>query len=345
MTNTGGLARNNHYIPRAVLKRWAPDGSNVYAYRLLVSHAEVPLWTYRQISGLAYQRDLYTTFEGSTELDAVERWLQTGYEDDGLEVIDKIIGNRRRSPADWRALTLFLAAQDLRTPLSYLEFREWCDKNIPSILEETLKKGVAEAEEAHKTGQQLRIEPLSGPFSKSFQIRIQRPRDEQTQPLIGAEVAVGRDLWIQRMQHALTGVARTLAGYRWSLLEPFGNEEWPLADHPVLRLNYHQNGQYDFKGGWGSPGTEIMMPLSPRHLLYTQVGQKHDYRVKVRESVTRQLQRFMVERALRWVFASQPFDWIPQAKPRRVDKDQFETEDQIWRDWHDLQREENAITV
>ena len=44
--------------------------------------------------------------------------------------------------------------------------------------------------------------------------------------------------------------------------------------HPVLRLNYYKPGQYDFRGGWGNPGSEVLMPLSPRHLLYVQVGKK-----------------------------------------------------------------------
>jgi hypothetical protein len=291
---------------------------------------------------MAYQRYLYTTFEGNTELDAVERWLQAEYEDRGLEVVDKIVRGRPVSPAEWRVMALFLAAQDLRTPLSYLEFREWCDKNIPPLLEESLKRGVAGAEEAHRTGRALPPAATpSGPFAKSFRVRIERPADEL--PLIGAEVSVGRELWIERMRHAMGGVAKVLADYRWSRLEPCGGEEWPLADHPVLRLNYQRDGRYDFEGGWGSPGTEIMMPLSPRLLLYSQVGRKHEYRIKLDGTRTRQLQRVLVERALRWVFASQPFDWIPQIRPRHVDPVQFETEERLWRDFHNLQREGNAI--
>jgi hypothetical protein len=41
-----------------------------------------------------------------------------------------------------------------------------------------------------------------------------------------------------------------------------------------IPLNYYARGRYDFKGGWGNKGTEILLPLSPHHLLYTRVGHR-----------------------------------------------------------------------
>ena len=43
-------ARDNHYVPQAALRRWSADATCVYAYRLLVSHEDVPL-TFTPLEG------------------------------------------------------------------------------------------------------------------------------------------------------------------------------------------------------------------------------------------------------------------------------------------------------
>ena len=144
----------------------------------------------------------------------------------------------------------------------------------------------------------------------------------------------GHRLWIAAMRHLLTGIANRLCGYRWSIALPHGDAECPLTDHPVLRLNYNSPSQYDFEGGWGSPGTEIMMPVSPKHLLYVQVGRKHSNRLTFSSNQTHLVQRFLVERAHRWVFASQPEEWISKARPRHVDLEFFAAEEKEWDEFH-----------
>src|SRR5699024_11588180 len=50
------------------------------------------------------------------------------------------------------------------------------------------------------------------------------------------------------------------------------SSDLPTSDNPVINLNYYRKDKYDFNGGWGVDNTCIMMPLTPKHLLYTQVG-------------------------------------------------------------------------
>lgn len=94
------IARDSHYVPQATLRRWSEDGQRVYAYRILVSRPEVPDWTLRSIHGLAYRRDLYTTFAGGQELDEFERWIAKEYEEPGLEAVNKLVACRRLTPSD-----------------------------------------------------------------------------------------------------------------------------------------------------------------------------------------------------------------------------------------------------
>ena len=42
------ITRKTHYVPQATLRRWSENGSHVYAYDILVPHANVPDWQRRE---------------------------------------------------------------------------------------------------------------------------------------------------------------------------------------------------------------------------------------------------------------------------------------------------------
>ena len=116
-------------------------------------------------------------------------------------------------------------------------------------------------------------------------------------------------------------------------LSPTKARSGPQPIHPVLRLNYYKPGSYDFSGGWGNEGSEIMMPVSPRRLLYVQAGRKAENRFVFSRTDTQLVQRLIVERAYRWVFARQPLDWVARMRPRVIDEAAFAAEQAAWREW------------
>ncbi len=332
------VAHDSHYVPQAALRRWSADGKRVYAYRLLVSRAEVPDWELRSVRGLAYQDDLYTTFVGGGETDEFERWIAREYEEPGLEAVDKLLAEVRLTPADWHRIIRFVAAQDVRTPLNFIESIKRWERELPDILAKAISESVADLRRARTDGIALARNAEPNAFSNSFRVHIESSTGPGAdQALVRTEVAPARSLWIASMRHLLKGAATTLCQHHWSVVEPHGSEEWPLTDHPVLRLNYYRPGQYDFRGGWGNPGSEIMMPISPRQLLYVQVGAKASNRFVFSPQDTQLVQRLIVERAHRWVFARQPTPWIARVRPRLVDEAMFLAERDAWQSW---QREE-----
>jgi hypothetical protein len=102
----------------------------------------------------------------------------------------------------------------------------------------------------------------------------------------------------------------------------------------VILLNYYGSGNYDFKGGWGSPGTEIILPLGPRHLLYTMVGHRSKYRQIVSPEIAAMMRRFIVEHAHRYVFAANADTEVPQLRQRVVNDAAFRDEATQWQKWH-----------
>ena len=334
------IARDNHYVPMAMLRRWSTDGAHLVAYRILVSTPKVPEWRRRPIRGLAYFSNLYTGFAGGQELDAFERWLCSEYEQPGLEAIDALLRGSRLMHEDWKSMARLVAAQDIRTPLSFIEsMRRW-EQQIPDILDRTIRESIKRLEEAKAQGVVLNHKPKRNEFSDLLKVTIEPPIDPSSdQAMVRAEVPAGRQLWIASMRHLLTGVAETLCRHRWSVAEPDGDAEWPLTDHPVLRLNYYKPGNYDFGGGWGRPGSEIMMPVSPRHLLYVQVGAKAANRITFSREQTQLVQRLIVERAHRWVFATHPMEWVAKVRPRIVDPERLKDEAKAWESWHQNQEQ------
>jgi hypothetical protein len=140
------------------------------------------------------------------------------------------------------------------------------------------------------------------------------------------------------MRHVLTGIARVLVDHAWCILRPNPGSLWFTSDHPVLRLNYYEEGQYDFGGGWGNPGSEIILPLSPTHLMYTKIGSRQFVNSTLSPEMTLSFQRLLAERAHRWIFAQGQPKRAVWFRPRTEDLAAFVREEQAWQAWHQQQR-------
>ncbi len=334
------LSRDSHYIPQAILRRWSQDGRRIQTYQTLVPHARVPVWNLRSIKGMAFRRDLYTFFSGGEESDNFEHWIAKEFEEPGLEAINKLLSHSRLKREDWRNLARFVASQDVRTPLNFLEQMQRWDQEIPKMMESILKESIEKLQEGKKRELKLQSEADNNLFSEHFKVKMEHPTDPNSdEATLRAEVNIGRNFWITSMRHLLTDAANVLCEHRWSVAEPFGDEEWPLTDHPVLRLNYFGPNKFDFGGGWSKPGSEVMMPVSPRHLLYVQVGQKAPNRLSFSYEQTKLLQELMVKRAHRWIFSEKPAHWMETFRPRLVNLEQYNAEQEAWKNWHQKQIE------
>ncbi|MGE3843022.1 MAG: DUF4238 domain-containing protein [Vicinamibacterales bacterium] len=331
------ITRDSHYVPQATLRRWSGDGTHVWAYRLLVSHENVPLWERKTIRGLVFQDDIYTTLCGDQESDDFERFI-TSIEERGQAAIEKLLAHSKMKPADWHGIAAFVAAQQLRTPLHFVESTRRTQRQIQESLEAVIRRyeevgPIVEGDDRPAPANFLR---------DSLKISIEPPTDGEDRAGVRADMKSARSVWMDTQRHHLTNNVHHITGHRWRAVSPFGDEEWPLTDHPVLTLNYYERGRYDFEAGWGKEGSEFILPVSPKVALYTKVGDKATGPFSLSRDLTAELQRIMAERAFRWILACRPLPWVVAARTREVNAQRFEQEREFWREWNRAQSQAEA---
>ena len=161
----GNIARNNHYVPEATLRRWSQDGDRVWGYRLLVSHGGVRAWRPELIAGLTRQTDLYTEHRNGQDVDAFETFITREFEEPGQRAIEKLICGSRMSPADWRRIARFVVAQDLRTPQDFIEWYARCQHSLQESLESAIQRlpeRIEQQKGLRPTGAQRSLRPYVG---------------------------------------------------------------------------------------------------------------------------------------------------------------------------------------
>jgi hypothetical protein len=283
---------------------------------------------------VAYHEHLYTRLAADQETDDIERWLDREFEAPAEEAIHRATSDGRLTPADWKHLVRFLAAQDVRTPARLIENMKRWHASFPQLIQITLEKSVRKLEEARRSGTLILENQI--PDTEYIPIRVTTAIEPgQDVGQVKAEAVVGRGLWLFSIRHLLTGTVSALHQYRWTILLPPGDLRWFTSDDPVVRLNYYGSGHYDFKGGWGNPGTDIILPLGPRHLLYAQVGKRPPRRGTVLpRSKAEEIRRIIAEHAHRMIFAAEQDAEVAMLRPRIVNADALRHEREQWRNWH-----------
>lgn len=344
--------RDNHYVPSVYLKRFSSSPGKTWLYRTLVSDARVPVWREKFLRSVASQADLYSLAQLGGECDSIERWLDRDFEAPAERSLARAVADERLSPQDWERIVRFAMAQDVRTPARFIESLERWQRQIPPMLDETVQRGVQELEREHERGEAR--SRIGGPKTVEdtgeydlLPISVTKGIDPgDHQGWIKAEITVGRQLWLFNIRHLLNKTIHRIPKKGWTILVPPKGIRWFTSDNPVVRLNYYPDRTYDLKGGWDNPGSEILFPLSPRHLLYRQAGQRAPRRGEVVSArLACGLLRFIAENAHRSIFAEKVDPIVEALRPRRVSAEQYNSEKEAWERWHRDQSEAEMALV
>ncbi|GAB3344958.1 DUF4238 domain-containing protein [Lysobacter tyrosinilyticus] len=325
--------KDNHYVPKVYLKQWVTGGV-IPTYRLLVQNDACPLWRSHSLKGVAYRQHLYTYLIGDEATDEFERWLDSEFEGPAEEAIDRVIREQRLTKDHWRRLARFAVAQDARTPARLKEFLARQAKLMPDLMDRIVLDTARQLEDSVERAT-LAKKTLA--ISKDFPLKVSVGREADGKGTLSAKTVVGRRLWIWSLRHLLTNTIEKLPTNRWTILHAPEGVSWPTTDNPLVRLNFFSPSNYNFDGGWGVPNGDILLPLSPKHLLFACIGRKSWVRgTKLNLSTALLIRRMIIEHGDRYVFAKEPGD-IHLIRPRIVSPDGYKAEQEAWKKWHSEQ--------
>jgi hypothetical protein len=211
--------------------------------------------------------------------------------------------------------------------------------HLPTLLQEVLEGAVEDlkvAKERNLPIPAIQNKARSIPFPMSLRTEIE-PEAETGK--LHIETVAGRAYWLYAVELLLTQTVKNLENNRWTVVRPPVGGKWLTSDNPVVKLNFYSNGTFDLGGGWGNPGSEIFLPLSPEHLLYTQVGKQPKFArgERLPESLASQIQGFIIKNAHRYIFSEQIDPAVSNVRHRIVSKEMVGTEDQGWAEFHGAQ--------
>lgn len=327
-SNRVQLRRKNHYVPQLYLKRWA-NGGEILSSRLLVPNHNVPLWKRHSLKGIGYRQHLYTQVIAGSENDEMERWLGSEVEEPAEKALERAVRDQRLTVDDWLSLVRFAVAQDVRTPAFYREFVRRQSEEMPKILNQVLGSFV-ENFEAGK---------LSAPSkdqmdSSGLPLKVSIEERSDGSGLMKAETVVGRGMWHWTVRRHLTKTIEGIPKKGWSILRAAPGVLWPTSDNPLIRLNFVNSESYDFDGGWNVPSGDVLLPLSPTHILHRCSGRRSLSRGQRLDRATSELIRKMiVEHADMYVFAIEEFE-VAKLRARQVSHDLHREEQRAWANWN-----------
>ena len=270
------------------------------------------------------------------EADDIEQWLNREFESPAKEPFQKVLADKELTQGDWKILVRFLASQIVRTPAFLIKNLPLWNRMAPVVLDQSLKDVDARLREARESGQKIVEDNV--PHTEYFPIKTDRkdlPEEKKVQ--FTTTLVVGRGLWFYTMKHTLTNTLKVLHKHKWAILEAPASLGWFTSDDPVICLNFRSESDYDFNGGWNRARANILFPLSPRHLMFTEIGANSDPREVPSRYHARLFRRMIAEHAHRRIYSLAEDGKIPQLKPRLVDAVAFQNERTLWGAWYEDQ--------
>ena len=295
------------------------------------------------VTGTGYEKNLYTRIVRGEEADDIEQWLDHEFESPAKEPLQRVLADKELTQGDWEILVRFLACQIVRTPAFFIKYLPIWKRWAQELLDEKKEDFEASLREPKGSGKRIIYDDV--PHREYFPFKIDwKDLPEENKVRFTRKLLVGRGLWFYTMKRTLTDTLKVLHKHKWTILEAPARLRWFTSDDPVICLNFQSESDYDFNGGWNSERANILFPLSPRHLMITQIG-ANTYPRRVPSCYhARLFRRLIAEHAYRRIYSSAEDGKIPQLKPRMEDSVAYQNERKLWATWYeDQSRAEQAL--
>ena len=329
------LARNNHFVPQSYTRGWATDG-NVWRYHLLVPSIDVSDWEKTPVVQFGRIRDLYTSIRSGSDSDEDERWLNEEVEDPAAEPLRKIRSDESLTRDEWRRITKYVVALRYRTLAGYYEQIEQCQKTLPPVMDRVMEGVERRLRNTQRRQNAIRQQPRPGADDHLVKVEIM-PSGTPGKSLLHASIPLDREFWLHRLR-VMTQLFEKLPDYSWSVLRPSHGSAWFTSDHPVFLVRYRGPGDYEFDvGGWKVKKMDIMVPISPQHLIHVAVGVRQAPTRQLTREQTVEIQLMIARNAYRSLLAQKPMLRAALMRQRTVDLELYNRELATRREWHQIQ--------
>lgn len=317
------ITHKNHYVPQFYLKNWSQDRKKIWVYSLIVPHAKLPYWQQKSIEYIAVWNDFYTRHNGEKEVDDFEKWFNKEFETPVEPVINKLIDNNPITRQEEILLTHYVMAQDLRVPARVNFILDSAKESVKNFMDSFSLENVTKEDILNFKHRAI---------NDLLPINVHVDREKQEMEM---RTFVGKSVYLYSLKFLLTSTIKKVEHYRWHVVHAADGVSFPTSDNPVILLNYYGNNNYDFKGGWGVKHVNIIMPLSPECLLFTEVGATTESSKFYTREWSGFFRKIIIEHAYRYVFAYEKQKGMLSINPRRVSKERFLAEKETMNGWHE----------
>lgn len=337
MSSEKQITRDNHYVPRFYLRQWSGNGNTVRCYNGIIRHEAMRGWRSASIKGTAYWKDLYTDIIDGYDDDKFEKMMHD-YEDAAKEALFKVASDSKLSEQEKSQLVSFLVVQAARTP-SFFEYSQRLLKRIlPSVVENVgkqLEERIADgsiAAEAKRMAQSLK--EASSDISDMV-MNVSIDKEEGT---IGVETCTGRQNFLAEALRFIKGSpGALLRACNWTILKT--EDMLMTSDNPVVFMQRYEQSRWTLglDGGLISCPTLVFMPLTPHHVLLTQINcsAQEVERIQMTDELNELIQLSTVFNAKRYIYANNCDGRASAWREQIVNPDAFDKMEREQKEWHE----------
>lgn len=324
------MKRNNHYNSQMYLKAWECEKNKTIVYELLVSDERVPMWSKKSIENLCSIDSLFVRLKNQREIDDIENWFEHRFETPAKLPLEKAINGEKINWWEMHKLVDFMACHIVRTPVFIERILKKGKNEIKEIFEEECKKISNISKDEIKRKINVEDNNLS-----MFPLKMERVNDIGENDLWRIETVIGKQFYLWIMKWLLENTAEELHKHNWTILTAHPYVKFPTSDDPVICLNYYSDTEYDFGGGWGRKNGNIIFPISPNKILFTQIGIKDNKNINFDYGTSLRFKRIIIEHAHRKIISSYEDKEVTFIRKRYVNREMFNYEKNIWKEFQE----------
>ena len=326
------MRNKNHFVSQSYLRNWCDSENYLLCYRTLVPHDNANVWKKVSPKAVAYHLHLYSQLKDQELDDEIEQFFDREFETPAQSALKRAISGSCLSSDDWIKLIRFVALHDVRTPArlhEHLEKAQIVFSEAIKKLQEDLPKRLLEQRQEYSN-------PTKNKNHLPLKITTTYEEGREKTMIVNIESYTGRSSWLFSLKYILENTINILNKHKWTIIRPYNGIKWFTSDNPVVKLNFIDQNHYDLRGGWSVKRGNIIFPLDPEHLLFTEIGCRPPIKgSRFSKEKTLFIRKIIAENAYRMIFSNEPDPEIEKYAPRIVDHKLFRQEQEMWEKWNE----------